>query len=140
MEPTFFYMGNLTDLNEEGKEKTEKFMSEYPNAVIGTNNRETGVRLSVLSSLPGMKINEIYFATDYSSCKTRNILDEPNCELLYTGNEKVVILNGKAEVLTDLETKKVHWQSWMSEHFKGGIEDKELCIIRFCTDSLRVII
>lgn len=132
--------GAVGELTASQVKEIEMFITAVPYVVIASNNKEMGVRLSGLASHPGQTVGVLHFATELSSRKAKNITGDPVCELLYTDNERQVILGGKAEIVTDPEVKKAHWQPYMIGFFKEGAVDPGYCVIRFTTEQIRVMV
>ena len=47
----------------------------------------------------------------------------------------MVALTGRVEVISDLEVRRALWQDWMLEHFPGGVEDPEYCVLKFTAEK-----
>lgn len=135
-----FYMGDMNNMPAENIKDAEHFISNREYTIIATNNVNTGVRLSALSNLPGQTVKELYFATDVNSQKIKNIWDNPSCEVMFTDGNGQIMLSGKAEILTDAESKKAKWNDNMLCHFPDGAEDSTFCVVRFKTSSVRAMI
>jgi len=141
MEMKFFYVGNVSDMSPEQKEIAVDFIRSLEYGIIATNNPETGARLSALNNLEGQTLKAMHFGTEFTNQKVRNIELDPRCEFMYTNaNGGQIMLSGKAQILTDTESKRKLWQEWMNEFAPDGPEGKAMCIIRFTPEKVRGMI
>lgn len=140
------YEGNIEDMNPNEKEKVENFINEVEFLTIGTVDKETGVRLSVLSKLKGEGLEELYFATALDTRKIENLRTEPTCEIMFSMDKFTeskggqVNFTGKMEIFTDLAIKKEKWEDMMSMYFPDGPEDENMCVLQFKTDKVRAML
>jgi len=52
----------------------------------------------------------------------------------YEGGEYYnITLVGDVEIVTDMDTKKATWFEGLEEHFAGGLDDPDYCVLRFTT-------
>jgi len=136
-----FYMGNVSGMSEEQVKDAETFITSLEYGITATNHPEHGPRLSALNNLAGQSLKQMHFATDATSQKVKNIQLDPRCEFMYTnGAGSQLMLSGKAEIVTDTETKKTLWQEWMNEYSPEGPEGNGICIIRFVPESIRAMV
>lgn len=134
-----FYIGEAKNMSAEDTKTAEEFIAGQNHAVIATSSNESGARVSGLSHLPGQSIHELCFATDSNSQKVKNMTENPVCEILYTDGNGQVILTGKMEIFTDLETKKSRWHDDMIYHFPDG-PDGTFCVLKFEPEAVRAMI
>lgn len=73
----------------------------------------------------------IWFATGTGSEKTAHLRKNPRAGISFFEKGDSVVLTGFAEAVEDPAVKKALWQNWFIEHFPGGVEDPEYCLIRF---------
>lgn len=80
-------------------------------------------------------IKEFYFSTNTSSMRVTQYLHNPNaCVYFYHKGlfrYRGVVLIGKIEILTDLETKKMLWKRWDTVFYKKGVTDPDYCVLKF---------
>jgi general stress protein 26 len=110
----FFFLGSV---DAEG----------FPNikAVLPVNKRET--------------IKHIFFSTNTSSKHVAQYRLNPNC-CVYFFNPlffKGVMLKGKMEVLTDVETKEQFWNKGDTKYYPKGVTDPDYCILKFTAQTGR---
>jgi len=141
MELKLFHMGEVSQMTDEQVKMVDEFIGSLLYGIIATNNPESGARLSALNNLSGQSLKKaLHFGTDSTSQKVRNIQVDPRCEVMYTdaaGSQ--IMINGKAEILTDVEIKRVLWQPWMDEFSPEGAIGNGICIIRLIPESVRVM-
>lgn len=141
MELKLFYVGEADNMNGQQATDALEFITGLEYGVIATNNPETGARLSALNNMPGQTLKALYYGTDLNSQKVANIQADPRCEMMYTnGAGSQIMLTGKAEILTDIETKKAFWQEWMNEFDPEGPEGTTMCIVRFTPEKIRAML
>ena len=88
-------------------------------------------RVCAVRRLKADSFGEIYFSTSTSSVKTRHFISNPKAGLSFNDDNDSVSLVGKAEIVMDLKTKKDCFEDWMINHFKGGADDPDYCLLRF---------
>lgn len=135
-----FHMGNIAGMATNDILTTENLIKACELAVIGTTDKETGARLSVLNNLPGQNIKELYFATDVNSHKVKNIWENPSGEVLFSQEHSQVCLSGTFEVQTDMESKEAKWEDYMIDFFTDGLEGETFCVLKFKTSAVRIMI
>lgn len=102
-------------------------------AVIDENNYPS---VSTISSIKTDGIFEAYFSTGIDVNKARRILKNNKVSLCYNTKGDNVSLVGKAEILTDKDSKHAFWQDWFINHFPLGKYDPSYCIIKFTTERV----
>lgn len=88
-------------------------------------------RVCVVSKLVSKGIDTIYFATGTSGTKANHFKQNSKASICFHDRNDSVTLVGKMEIVYDIETKKSVWQDWLINHFEGGVEDEEFCLLRF---------
>lgn len=73
----------------------------------------------------------IWFATGANSRKTAHFKQNPKAGLSYYIEADSVTLTGKVEIIVDVNIKKGLWSDWMVNHFPGGANDPNFCLIKF---------
>lgn len=102
-------------------------------AVIDENNYPS---VSTISSIKTDGIYKAYFSTGISVNKARRILKNNKASVCYHKDGDNVTLVGKARILTDKDIKHALWEDWFINHFPGGKDDPEYCIIEFTTERV----
>ncbi|MFC2134340.1 pyridoxamine 5'-phosphate oxidase family protein [Bacteroidota bacterium] len=74
----------------------------------------------------------VYFTTDTSSQKMKQINENPNVSIYYCNMKEwhTLLLIGKAEEVTDAGILKSCWKDEWSQYYKGKWEDPEYTIIK----------
>ena len=84
-------------------------------------------------------IRQILFGGSLSSNKAKRIMECGRASVcIFDDNFEAgayynITLVGDAEVVTDPELKKEVWYEGLEEHFKGGLNDPDYCVLRFTT-------
>lgn len=72
-----------------------------------------------------------FFSTGTSGHLAKSIEMNPKMSVCYHSGRDNITLIGKGEIVTDMGLKKELWADWFINHFPGGPEDPEYCVIRF---------
>lgn len=88
-------------------------------------------RASTISSIKTDGIKNIWFSTGLNSGKVRCLSKNNRCGICYTDGQNNVTLQGTVEILTDPDSKRQFWVDWFINHFPGGVEDSNYCILKF---------
>ena len=100
--------------------------------IIVTSINEAGYpRPCVLSKLGAQELKAIYFSTGSDSKKTAHFKKNPKAGLCFYREHDSVTMVGEIEIVTDPEMKSSLWQDWMIEHFTGGPQDENYCVLCF---------
>lgn len=116
--------------------RAESIMKASENAIISLVDDEGFPRTSAISSLKTEGIKHAWFSTGLSSGKARCIQKNNKASLCYCDGSNNVTLMGKVEILTEPEIKKAMWLDWFIDHFPGGTEDPNYCILKFTTEKM----
>lgn len=78
-----------------------------------------------------------YMSTNYSSKRTEQFLKNNKCSIYYCneGEYKGVMLTGRIEVCTDLETKTMIWKESDIIYYSQGVNDPDYCVYRFVAEK-----
>lgn len=90
-------------------------------------------RTCVLSKIKSDGIKKIWCATGLSGTKTRHFNANPKASVCFWKEGNSVTLIGKAIVRTDRQIREEMWLDWFIDHFPGGIDDPDYCILEFST-------
>lgn len=77
----------------------------------------------------------IYVSTGTSSAKTAHFKANPKAGVSIVKGDDSVVYTGEMEIITDETIKRSLWGEWMLNHFPGGIEDPEYCVLKFTPKS-----
>ena len=77
----------------------------------------------------------IYVSTGTSSAKTAHFKANPKAGVSIVEGGNSIVYTGEMEVVTDETVKRSLWGDWMLNHFPGGKEDPEYCVLKFTPKS-----
>lgn len=81
------------------------------------------------------ELGAIYISTGTSSAKTAHFKTNPKAGMSITEGCNSIVYTGDIEIVTDEAVKHSLWNDWMLEHFPGGKDDPEFCILKFTPKS-----
>lgn len=77
----------------------------------------------------------IFVSTGTSSAKTAHFKACPKAGMSIVEGGNSIVYTGDIEIVTDEAVKRSLWGDWMTDHFPGGMEDPEYCILKFTPKS-----
>lgn len=77
----------------------------------------------------------IYVSTGTSSAKTAHFKANPKAGVSIVRGGDSIVYTGEMEIVKDEALKRSLWSDWMLEHFVGGVEDPEYCVLKFTPKS-----
>ncbi len=77
----------------------------------------------------------IYVSTGTSSAKTSHFKANPKAGVSIVKGGDSIVYTGEMELVADETVKRALWSDWMLEHFPGGVEDPEYCVLKFTPKS-----
>lgn len=77
----------------------------------------------------------IYVSTGTSSAKTAHFKANPKAGISIVKGCSSIVYTGEMEIVTDEAVKRSLWGDWMLDHFPGGMEDPEYCVLKFTPKS-----
>ncbi|WP_294139637.1 pyridoxamine 5'-phosphate oxidase family protein [uncultured Sanguibacteroides sp.] len=120
---------------EQIRQKAVDMLGRCPVVMLASVDEEGYPRPVVMAKLKAENMNVIWMATGTNSEKTGHFRNNPKAGVCYTENGDMVALTGRVEVISDLEVRRALWQDWMLEHFPGGVEDPEYCVLKFTAEK-----
>lgn len=78
----------------------------------------------------------IYVSTGTSSAKTAHFKANPKAGVSIVRGGDSIVYTGEMEIITDEAVKRSLWGDWMLDHFPGGVEDPEYCVLKFTPRSV----
>lgn len=78
---------------------------------------------------------DIYVSTGTSSAKTAHFRANPKAGMSIVEGGNSIVYTGDVEIVTDEALKQSLWGDWMLEHFPGGVNDPEYCVLKFIPKS-----
>ncbi|GAU78152.1 pyridoxamine 5'-phosphate oxidase family protein [Fusibacter sp. 3D3] len=95
----------------------------YPSVATRSNVKSNG-------------ITEIFFSTGTSGDMASSVMRNSKTAVCFRNEGDNISLIGQSEVVTDMGIKKSLWVDWFIDHFPGGVEDPEYCVVRFTTERV----
>lgn len=77
----------------------------------------------------------IYVSTGTSSAKTSHYKINPKAGVSIVEGGNGIVYTGEMEIIADEAVKRSLWSDWMLDHFPGGVEDPEYCVLKFTPKS-----
>lgn len=77
----------------------------------------------------------IYVSTAAGSAKTSHFRANPKAGVSVVEGGDSIVYTGEVEIVEDEAVKRSLWGDWMFEHFPGGVEDTEYCVLKFTPQS-----
>lgn len=112
-------------------ELSNRIAGNAKEAYIAVTDETGGPTVSTVSVVRTDGICRTWFATSLGANKARRLKACPKAGICFHVGDDNVTLAGEARILTDPQIKKELWQDWFINHFPGGPEDPEYCIIEF---------
>lgn len=112
-------------------EKANQMVNRADAVYFGVLDEQGFPSVSTVSRVQSDGIFTLYFATGISGNKAKRLLQNGKASVCVQDQHDNVSLVGEAEVLTDEQSKQELWQDWFLDHFPGGKDDPEYCIIKF---------
>lgn len=114
--------------------RAEEIIKASATATIALVDDRGYPRASSISSIKTDGMKTAYFSTGLQSGKVRCLQNSNKASLCYRDGSNNVTLIGSIEVLTDEFSKREMWLDWFINHFPGGVDDPNYCILRFTTE------
>jgi len=114
---------------EEMKSKALGFIRENPIVYLATLDGDHP-RLRVMAVAKVEDDFTVWFACGRSSAKIKQIEQCPNVALSAYAEEHDLVVEGRAEAVTDKEALRRMWDDEWKRYFPGGPEDPEYCLIK----------
>lgn len=111
-------------------------MLEISSEITLASINENGYpRICVLSKTKSEGIKKIWASTGMSSTKIRHFKENPKASACFYSGGNSVTLVGKVSVTQDPAVKAEMWIDWFINHFPGGIDDPNYCVLEFETEE-----
>lgn len=118
--------------------RAASIMRAAADATIATVDENGFPSASKISSIRTDGIKTVWFSTGLNSGKVRRLSKNNKCSVCYCDGGNNVTLQGTVEILTDPDIKRDLWVDWFINHFPGGIEDPNYCILKFVTRNVKL--
>lgn len=116
-------------------EKAEALLTKCDEIMLASVNENGYPRVCVVSKIKFDGIRKIWVTTGFSGTKTRHFLKNPKASVCFYKDGNSVTLVGKVTVKQDTEIRKQMWLDWFINHFPGGTDDPEYCVLEFATEE-----
>ncbi len=116
--------------------KAGAIMKAARTPVMALIDEEGFPRASTISCLKTEGISHAWFATGLRTGKARCLEGNKKAGLCFCDGSNNVTLMGTTEILTEPDIKKGLWEDWFIEHFPGGVDDPNYCILKFSTEKM----
>ena len=113
----------------------KKLLDGCNEVILASITEEGYPRACVLSKTKAEGLKKIYVSTGSNSVKVRQFLKNPKAGLCFYGNGNSVTLTGTLVVRQDAQIKREMWLDWFIDHYQGGSDDPNYCILEFTTQS-----
>ena len=115
--------------------KAAEMLVKCGEVTLASINENGYPRICVLSKIKSEGIKKFWVATGTSSKKVSHFKNNPKAGACFYNDGNSVTLVGKISVIQDQAVKGEMWLDWFIEHFPGGIDDPEYCVIEFETEE-----
>ncbi len=115
--------------------KAADLLEKTDEVTLASINENGYPRICVLSKIKSEGIRKLWVATGMSSVKVRNFNE--NCKAsacAYMGGNSITLV-GRVSVIQDRAVKAEMWLDWFINHFPGGIDDPNYCILEFVAEE-----
>ena len=92
-------------------------------------------RICVLSKIKSEGIKKIFVATGMTGTKTKHFQANPKASVCVWKNGDSITLIGTVIVTQERAILEEMWLDWLIEHFSGGVEDPNYCILVFTAEE-----
>lgn len=113
------------------KEKAEQILQKATEFALASVSEEGYPRICVISRTDSQGIRKVYGSTGLSSTKVRHFRNNPKAGLCVYGDGNSITLTGEVAILTDRAIREAMWQDWFIEHYPGGVDDPNYCVLEF---------
>lgn len=114
-------------------EKASSLLAGCTEVTLASVNENGYPRICVLSKTKTEGIKKVYVATGTRSIKTGHFLENPKASVCVWKDGNSITLIGRVNVKQDRVIREEMWFDWFIEHFPGGIDDPDYCILEFET-------
>ena len=124
------------------KEKIKKFIDKQRVSFICSIDEKNYPNMkAMLRPRKRNELKEFYFSTNMSSMRVKQYINNPNASIYFYHKGLIryvgVMLKGKMEVLTYLESKQMIWKKGDTIYYKKGVTDPDYCVLKFTAESGR---
>lgn len=115
--------------------KAAQLLEKTGEVTLASINENGYPRICVLSKIRSEGIRKLWVATGTSSVKVKNFNENCKASACAYKDADSITLVGKVSVIQDRAAKAEMWLDWFINHFPGGIDDPEYCVLEFNTEE-----
>ncbi|MCL2568336.1 MAG: pyridoxamine 5'-phosphate oxidase family protein [Oscillospiraceae bacterium] len=116
-------------------EKANQIIQLQANASFGVIDENGYPSVSAISLCNPETIATLYFTTTLDSNKAKRLTANSKASINAFTDANNITLVGKAEILTDQDSKNKYWKEWFCEVYAGPT-DPNYCVIQFTTERV----
>ena len=124
----------MVDLSTMEK-KAGSLLAECDTVMLASVTEDGCPRPVPMGKIKADGISRIWFSTGTFSDKTIQFQINPKAGVCFMKGGDSIVLTGKVEIVSDMETKTALWSDWMFAHFPGGVTDPNYCILMFTSEN-----
>jgi len=117
------------------KEQIFEFIKKQTVAFIASVDEDGFPNMKAMLVPRKINGNDFYFTTNTSSIRVTQYKNNERASIYFFNKGRFkyegVMLIGKMEVLTDVETKKEIWRTGDSMFYRGGVTEPDYCVLKF---------
>ncbi len=113
------------------KEKANQIMNESQLIGLASVTEDGFPRICMMAKLKSEGIAKVFISTGATSKKVAQFKANPKASVCCFSEHNNITLTGNVKIIEDMDVKKSLWQDWLINHFQGGIEDPNYCILQF---------
>lgn len=113
--------------------KAANLLNNSTEVTLASVNEKGYPRVCVLSKIKSDQLKKIYFSTGLTGAKVRHFKKNPKASVCVWKAGNSITLIGTVTIRTDKEIREEMWLDWFIDHFPGGIDDPNYCIVEFTT-------
>ena len=115
--------------------KAIEMLAKSNEITLASINENGYPRICVLSKIKSEGIKKFWVATGLSYTKVSHFKANSKASACFYSGGNSVTLVGKVSVSQDYSVKAEMWLDWFINHFSGGIDDPNYCILEFVTEE-----
>ncbi|MBC8080269.1 MAG: pyridoxamine 5'-phosphate oxidase family protein [Gorillibacterium sp.] len=114
-------------------EKAGELIAKSSEITLASINENGYPRICVLSKTKSEGIRKLWVSTGTNSVKVRHFIENPKASACICIDGNSITLLGRVSIMQDPIIKKEMWLDWFINHYSGGIDDPNYCILEFET-------
>lgn len=116
-------------------EKANALMAGCDAVTLASVNENGYPRICVLSKIKSDGIKKVFFATGMAGTKTRHFQSNTKASVCAWKDGDSITLIGTVKVTQERSVLEEMWLSWFIEHFPGGVDDPNYCVLEFTANE-----